>query len=350
MHQLEMTAFEDEYILSRMDINSPFQLGSVTFPHRLIQGPLAGFSCAPFRAMYALFQQPAYCVSEMISAHDLLYRQPARFVSRAPEEGQLCYQLSGDDPVILAQAARYLASIGADVIDLNCGCPKPKIRKKGAGSALLTQPERLIRIIHAVKSELSIPLTVKIRIQDNEQDILLAQAIADAGADGLIVHGRRWQDDYDVACNIEQISSIKKQVTIPVIANGDIHDAQSLHRLAAASGCDAYMISRAGTGRPWLYQELLNPETLDSAALNFEHCMGYFMKHLEGLSELQDDYQAVLQSKTLARYYFKSWFKPQQLQDYYQLNTLLDIERYLSDMVAMHALTEPRPSGSGAVE
>ncbi len=319
-----------------MDINSQLQLGSLTLPHRLIQGPLAGYSCAPFRAMYALFEQPAYSVSEMISAHDLLYRQPPRFVARAPDERVLCYQLSGDKPDIIAQAARYLESIGADIIDLNCGCPKPKIRKKGAGSALLKDPERLIRIIDAVKSSVQIPVTVKIRIQGNENDTKIVAAIASAGADAVIVHGRRWQDDYDIPSNSQPIAAIKKAATIPVIANGDIHDSASLQRLMAESGCDAYMISRAGTGRPWLYQQLLQIEPVAEADRSFARCVDYFTQHIQGLARLLDnDHQAVLHSKSLVKYYFSAWFQPETLQDYYQLDALTKIEDYLRSLIGV---------------
>ena len=98
-----------------MDINSSFQIGALTFANRLIQGPLAGYTCAPYRATFAAFQQPAYCVSEMISAHDLLHRQPARFVSRDPKEKYLAYQLSGYDPDVMAKAAsKRLLELGYD--------------------------------------------------------------------------------------------------------------------------------------------------------------------------------------------------------------------------------------------
>ena len=316
-----------------MDINSSFQIGSLTLPHRLIQGPLAGFSCAPFRAMYALFQQPAYAVSEMISARDLITRQPARFVSRASDEHRLCYQISGDDPDILVSAAQYLESIGADMIDLNCGCPKTKIRKKGAGSALLDKPQQLIEIIHAVKSRIQIPLTVKIRLQGQDRDVALAASIANAGADALIVHGRRWQDGYDVACDRHSIARIKQAITIPVIANGDIRDEVSLHQFMQETQCDGYMISRAGTGRPWLYQQLLNTAPLSQASFDFESCIGYFMTHLQGLAQLEHEFQAVLQSKTLVRHYFRPWFQKPQLQTYYSLDSLIEIEQYLRTFI-----------------
>ncbi len=313
-----------------MDINSSFRLGSLTFANRLIQGPLAGFSCAPFRAMYALHQQPAFCVSEMISARDLLRRQPPRFVHRDPVEHCLAYQLSGDDPQTIAQAAQYLESIGADMIDLNCGCPKAKIRKKGAGSALLHQPQRLAAIITAVKSLISIPLTVKIRIQHSEQDVLLAAAIEAAGADAVIVHGRSWRDDYDTPCDMQQIALIKQSLRIPVIANGDIADETSLRQMINATGCDAYMVSRAGTGQPWLYHNLLNAVQY---VPRMETCIEYFMTHLHGLAQLEHDHQAVLQSKTLVRYYFKPWIPREQLQAYYVLDSLGEIEQYLRNFM-----------------
>lgn len=312
-----------------MDIKSSFQIGSLTLPHRLIQGPLAGFTCAPYRAQFAAFQRPAYCVSEMISAHDLLYRQPPRFVSRDPAEAQLAYQLCGHDPDIMARAAEILAAMGADLIDINCGCPKTKIRKKGSGSALLANPDRLIQIITAIKARIRIPVTVKIRSQESVQDVALAVAIEQAGADGLIVHGRRWQDDYAQPCNRQSIAEIKRAVTIPVIANGDISDHVSLQTMIRETGCDAYMISRAGTGRPWLYAALLDPEAKVAEQWQYEHAVYYFMQHLRGLAQLQNEHLALLQSKTLARYYFRFWFAREHLQIYYQLDSLSQIEQYL---------------------
>ncbi len=312
-----------------MDIKSSVQIGSLTLPHRLIQGPLAGFTCAPYRAQFAAFQQPAYCVSEMISAHDLLYRQPPRFVSRDPAEALLAYQLCGHDPDIMARAAEILAAMGADLIDINCGCPKTKIRKKGSGSALLANPERLIQIITAIKARIRIPVTVKIRSQERAQDVALAVAIEQAGADGLIVDGRRWQDDYAQPCNQQSIAEIKRAVTIPVIANGDISDHVSLQTMIRETECDAYMISRAGTGRPWLYAALLDPDAKVAEQWQYRHAVDYFMQHLRGLAQLQNEYLALLQSKTLARYYFRPWFAREHLQIYYQLDSFPQIEQYL---------------------
>ncbi|HHF7373969.1 tRNA dihydrouridine synthase [Legionella bozemanae] len=309
-------------------INSSLKIGSLTLPNRLIQGPLAGYSCAPFRTLFNHYRAPAYCVTEMSSATDILHKHAAnsRYIYRAPQEQTLAYQIAGTEPHILAQAAQQLQFNGADIIDINCGCPKPKIRKKGAGSALLEEPEQLVRIVQEVRAAITIPLTIKIRIQGNEKDFLLAEKIEDTGADALIVHGRRWIDDYDVASDLHQIAKIKQSVSIPVIANGDIHDVRSLHQAIEISGCDAYMISRAGSGKPWLYQELLQQERV---VVRLTEKINLFMNHLHELAILEDEYKSILQSKSLVRYYFGKLLDASLLNRFYQVDSLDKIHSFL---------------------
>lgn len=311
-------------------LTTPLQIGSITLPHRLIQGPLAGFSCAPFRKTFNQFSPPAFCVSEMMSANDVLYKHAnqSRYIYRAPEEHILCYQIAGSDPAVMAKAASRLASLGASMIDINCGCPKPKIRKKGAGSALLENEERLYEIVAHVRAAISIPLTVKLRILGDERDIELATKIEAQGADALIVHGRRFIDDYDMPCDYLKIQQIKAALKIPVIANGDISDKASLEKAVLKSQSDAYMISRAGTGKPWLYQALLNLNS-DDPSMSYQDLLDCFLMHLEGLKSLESEYQAVLQSRQLVRYYFGRWLNFDVLQGYYQLTELRQIRGFL---------------------
>lgn len=315
-------------------LNSSFRIGSLTLPNRLIQGPLAGYSCAPFRQLFYRYTPPAYCVSEMISSQDVLHKhQPnSRYLYRAREEARLCYQLSGHDPAIVAAAAVRLQALGADLIDLNSGCPKAKIRKKNAGSALLDTPARLLDIIRAVRNAITTAFSVKIRITGDLRDVSLAKDIEQAGADALIVHGRRWIDDYDVPSNLAQIARIKQAVSIPVIANGDIADSTSLINAIHTTGCDAYMIARAGCGHPWLYQELLNyPE--QHAQVSFAERVDCFMMHLDGLANLESEHQAVLQSKSLVRYYFRDRLGESFLRQFYALDHLQAIKLSLLNSI-----------------
>ena len=314
-------------------LNSSFNIGGLILSNRLIQGPLAGYSCAPFRQLYYDYTPPAYCVSEMVSAQDVLHKhQPdSRYLYRAPEEKLLCYQLSGSDPLIMAQAAYRLQALGADLIDINCGCPKLKIRKKGAGSALLDSPQRLFDIVDAIRTAITIPLTVKIRVAGDSRDLDLATGIENAGANALVVHGRRWVDDYDKPSDLVHIAKIKQALVIPVIANGDVADAVSLARAIKITGCDGYMIGRAGSGQPWLYQALLSkPGQFEP--ITYAEQVSCFKKHLHGLARLESEHKAVLQSKSLIRYYFRKALSDAQLQLFYALDNLDAIEAYVDKL------------------
>ncbi|MBA3537521.1 MAG: tRNA-dihydrouridine synthase family protein [Tatlockia sp.] len=309
-------------------IGQQLTIGTLTLANRLIQGPLAGFSCAPFRELFYQFTPPAYTVTEMISAHDVVHKHGlnSRYILRSAKEKILCYQIAGTDPILMAEAALRLEGLGADLIDINCGCPKEKIRKKGAGSALLEKPQQIVAIVEAVRKTIRIPLTVKLRIQGTNFDFELAKTIEEAGADALIVHGRRWIDDYDVPSDFAQIARIKSQINIPVIANGDIAEQQSLEDAFTKTQCDAYMIARAGTGKPWLYQSLLDAKEIFT---DWDRQQTLFLQHLQGLASLEGEYKAVLQSKSLVRYYFPNQLDVNQLQAFYRLKTLKDIESEL---------------------
>lgn len=313
-------------------INSPWQLGKLHFENRLIQGPLAGFSCAPYRAMHRYGRLPAYAVSEMISSQDLIQKplaQQKRYIAQSPLEGKVAYQISGKQPDILAKAARLLeAECEASLIDINMGCPKPKIRKRGAGSALLENPALVADIVSTVRKSTQAALSIKIRLQNPDADIHLAKIIEECGADAIIVHGRRWLDDYDIASNTEAIARIKAQVAIPVIANGDIRDSRSLARIVSETQADAFMVSRAGTGKPLLYQELLEEQ---ETSVLLDEQVQWFLEHLDGLASLENEFKAVLQSKTLFKYYFRAYWDTQKLPQFYQQNSIKEISCFLAE-------------------
>lgn len=313
-------------------INEPLRIGSLSLPNRLVQAPLAGYSCAPFRRLFTHYQAPAYCVSEMLSAADVVYKhqRTGRYLFRAADESILAYQLSGTDPELMAKASQKLVSLGADLIDINCGCPKPKIRKRGAGSALLENPNLLLTILNKVRSTIHCPLTVKIRLPTTDEGYSLIQDIVNTGIDALIVHGRRWVDDYDTPANWQAIAAIKKNLRIPIIANGDIHDSKSLLAAATQTTCDAFMVARAATGKPWFYQSLL---TGISPIIDKNTRIALFMEHLNHLVELEGMHQTLLQSRSLIRYYFREHFSLQNTALFYPLPTLLAIEQNLQQLL-----------------
>jgi tRNA-dihydrouridine synthase B len=316
-------------------LNTSFLIGQLKLSNRLIQGPLAGVSCAPFRSLFSHFKAPAYAVSEMLSAHDVVYRHQklGRYLYRSPDESILAYQIAGSEPGLMADAAVKLLSLGADLIDINCGCPKPKMRKKGAGSALAENPDLLIAIVKAIRTVIPIPLTVKLRLQETQQDIALAKALEDAGANALTIHARQWRDDYDIPCDLNRLAQIKQALSIPIIANGDIGDKASLDRAIEQTGCDGFMISRAGVGKPWLFQSLLGEL---NAPISLPQVVDLFMTHLEGLASLEGEYKALLQSRHLVRYYFRSLRQESFLSNFYKATSLQDVRGQLLNFNASY--------------
>lgn len=286
----------------------------ISFEKKLIQAPLAGYSCAPFRVLAEQWGKPDFCCTEMLSAHHIFSgaKQKMRYHYKSPDEGKLCVQLAGDEAHILAYAAQQAVSWGANLIDLNCGCPQPKIRKKNFGSRLLADSQHLYDLVAALKAAVNVPVSVKIRVDAKSEDNFnteIAQAIEAAGADALTVHGRHWTYDYDIPVSYHDIAMIKDTVTIPVIGNGDIIDTASAKRMFAETGCDAVMIARASVGQPWLFEQIHQelqgnvfiPPTLAEIG-------EIFLKHVRGLIELENEKSALLQSRSLGKYYARDYF------------------------------------------
>jgi len=249
----------------------------------------------------------------MVSCKTLLHHPilaQRRYIHKDSTEGPVCFQLAGSDPIEVGEAAKMVTDCGADLIDLNCGCPVPKIRRKGAGSSLLTAPQQLYQLIYALKQNTHLPVSIKIRVQGNSSEQFnheIAKVVSDAGADFLVVHGRHWTEHYETPCNHEQIQFFVEQLKIPVIGNGDIACINSLKKMFA-TGCAGVMVARAGVGQPWLIKKLIaemRAEQFDMPS-NFE--IGQvFIEHVAGLIELlQHEKFAILQSRKFAKYYART--------------------------------------------
>ncbi len=316
----------------------PLSIGKLTFANNLIQGPLAGYSCSAYRKLFYQFQSPAYCVTEMISAQDLIKNKhiKKRFIHRDPIEKYLCYQFGGYEPDTMLRAAKLAMDWGADLIDINCGCPKPKIRKKRMGSYLLDHPEQIAKIIETLKKTISLPITVKIRLvksSSNQNDLDAIKKIVDAGADALIVHGRHWTEDYNVTCHLDDIAEIVKAIKIPVIGNGDIFNLSSLTKMFDIAGCAGVMISRGGTGNPWIYEQLVAEAAGKKFSLPaLEKIKALFLEHLEGLLFLENETIALLQSRKLLKYYFGENLKENDFNRYCSVKNQKEAYQFLEQI------------------
>ncbi|HEX4044451.1 MAG TPA: tRNA-dihydrouridine synthase family protein [Gammaproteobacteria bacterium] len=276
----------------------------------IIQGPLAGISCAPFRRLTWRYGRPAFSCTEMISCKTLIHQSSTfqqRFIKIDPQEGPVCFQLSSSEPTELAEATKRVTDYGADLIDLNCGCPVNKIRSKGAGSKLLTEANKLYALICAMKNNTHLPVSIKIRVEGHSNDkfnVEVAKVVTEAGADFLIVHGRHWTEHYETPCNYAEIKFFVDAMKIPVIGNGDITCLTSLKKMLA-TGCAGVMLARAGVGQPWLIQKLIaEMQQQDFLAPSTVEIGLMFIEHIEQLAMLLgNEKMAILQARKFAKYY-----------------------------------------------
>lgn len=256
------------------------------------------------RQLTHYFPGCAYTTTEMMSAHQLVYgkHQQKRFYHKDPSEQIVCYQLSGRCEDILKQATNHCEQLGADIIDLNCGCPQPKIRKKQQGSKQIEDPEKLYRLIKAMRSATSLPLTAKIRLlpPGKGDNLIVIEALIKAGVDAITVHARTWRDDYDVACDWASVRTIVDNSSVPIIANGSITSTKEALDVFKITGADGLMLSRVSLGRPWIFKEILEnkPQHITQVAK-----ADLLIEHLSKLSELEGEFKTLLQARSLVKYY-----------------------------------------------
>jgi tRNA-dihydrouridine synthase B len=233
-------------------------------PHKidppLILAPMAGVTDKPFRQLCKRLGA-GYAVSEMTSSDPRLWRT-RKSVQRLDHEGEpapVGVQIAGAEPQALAAAARHAVDNGAEIVDINMGCPAKKVCNAWAGSALLKDEALVEHIVRAVVSAVDVPVTLKIRTGwdvNNRNGVRVAGIAEDAGVSALAVHGRTRDMLYAGAAEYETIAAIKQAVRIPVIANGDVTSPHKAREVLAATGADALMIGRAAQGRPWIFREI----------------------------------------------------------------------------------------------
>ncbi len=236
-----------------------YSIGSVTLPNQLILAPMAGVTDLAFRQI-CREHGAGLTVTEMASAKALEYgdKKTPRLLRLAPGEHPASAQIFGSDPACMARSAvRALELSGCDIIDINMGCPAPKIVGNGDGSALMKSPDLAARIVAAVKQAVPVPVTVKFRMGWDAQSVNcveFARLCERAGADMVAVHGRTRSQQYGGTANWDIIRAVKEAVSIPVAANGDVFAPQDVPHILAHTGADFVMIGRGSLGDPWIFE------------------------------------------------------------------------------------------------
>ncbi len=274
----------------------PLVIGGLTIENRLMVAPMAGVTDNPFRRLCKSFGA-GHAVSEMIIADTALYaRKKSLYRANFDNEiAPISAQIAGAEPYKLAEAARYQIDNGAQIIDINMGCPAKKVCRKLAGSALLQDEDLVARLLDAAVNAVDAPVTLKTRLgyENGRENILrIAKRAEQAGIAAIAIHGRTREDMYTGEARYELIREVKESISIPVIANGDIDSAQKAQRVYELTGCDAVMIGRAAQGQPWIFRDiehfLRTGESLDAPSVS--EIKEIVLAHLEELYGFYGEY------------------------------------------------------------
>src|SRR5687767_1129497 len=236
------------------------KIGPIQLKNNLIVAPMAGVTDRPFRILCKKLGA-GMAVSEMVASNSLLWGSE-KTIRRGNHEGEVepkVVQIAGSDPEMMAEAARYNADKGADIIDINMGCPAKKICNVAAGSALLRDEPLVAAIVDAVVKAVDIPVTLKIRTgwsKETRNALRIARIAEDHGIQSLAMHGRTRACMYTGEAEYDTIRAVKQSVRIPVVANGDIQTPEKAKWVLEYTGADAIMIGRAAQGRPWIFREI----------------------------------------------------------------------------------------------
>src|SRR5580658_7150922 len=287
------------------------KIGPYALPSNVVLAPMAGVTDRPFRMLCRRFGA-GLAASEMLSADVRLWDTPKsrRRMDHSGEPSPRVVQIAGFDPAMMADAARRNVDQGAEIIDINMGCPAKKVCNRLAGSALLKDEALVADILRAVVSAVSVPVTLKTRTGwdlTHKNGIRIARIAEDCGIQALAIHGRTRADMYRGTAEHETVRSIKESIGIPVFANGDIDSPLRAREILAATGCDGIMIGRAAQGRPWIFDEvnffLAAGELRRELAL--ENVRDIMRAHLEDLYDFYGDATGVRVARKHLSWYFR---------------------------------------------
>nr|WP_303786071.1 tRNA dihydrouridine synthase DusB [Ruminococcus bromii] len=287
-------------------------IGGVPLKSHAVLAPMAGVSDRAYRELCVRFGA-AYCVSEMVSSKALSFnsKKSEELMEISDLERPCGIQIFGDDPKCMADAAKHALENKPDIIDINMGCPAPKISSNGSGSALMKNPRLCGEIVKAVTAVTDIPVTVKIRKgwdDDSVNAVEVAKICESAGAAAITVHGRTRQQYYKPPVDYDIIKAVRESVSVPVIANGDIDSAKRAKEVMDITGCDLVMIGRATLGNPWIFSQInafLENPNVKIHTPDLEERLGVMIEHIGKMVEYKGEHMAMLQARKLVVGYFK---------------------------------------------
>lgn len=287
------------------------KIGSLELANPVVLAPMAGVTDPPFRKIASRYRPGLIC-GEMISAMALHYnsKKTIELIGIDQAVKPVSIQIFGSDPGIMAEAARTIEAYGADLIDINMGCPVPKVVKNGEGAALLNNLPLAREIIRSVVAAVRVPVTVKCRLGWDREHLVaaeLAQIAEDSGAAMIAVHGRTREQYYHGRADWEQIALVKQRVTIPVIGNGDVDSPQAAKAMLEQTGCDGVMIGQAAMGRPWLLGQVV--AYLEKGVLipepSWEEQFNLIKEHIRLQVEYAGEERGIREMRKHLAWYFK---------------------------------------------
>lgn len=316
----------------------PLQIGNVVIEHPFALAPMAGVTDLPYRLL-CKEQGAGLMCTEMVSAKGLYYgnRKSEPLMATDPKEQPAALQIFGSDPDIMGEMAAKVDNGKFQFIDINMGCPVPKIVNNGDGSALMKQPKLAGKVIKAVASSVKVPVTVKIRKgfdDDHINAVEMAQIAEENGAMAIAVHGRTREQYYSGKADWNIIRKVKESVSIPVIGNGDITCPQDAQRMYEETGCDGFMIGRRAKGNPWIFREMIHyfetGETLTRPSL--EEVVAMMLRHGRMMIEFKGEYIGVREMRKHVSWYTFGFPGAAKLRDKVNhTETYQDLEELLTN-------------------